>query len=64
MNTPRSFQPTSPSPVQDRRAVAPTLPVRHTHRERDFGVGYGNSSGYASNRRYASNWATPRFRFA
>jgi hypothetical protein len=23
------------------------------HRERDFGVGYGNSSGYASNRSYA-----------
>ena len=21
-------------------------PVRHLHRERDFGVGYGNSSGY------------------
>ena len=35
--------------------------TRHTHRERDFGVGYGNSSGYASNRRYASNWAPPRF---
>ncbi|MGV8942890.1 hypothetical protein [Thermomonas sp.] len=24
----------------------------HIHRERDFGVGYGNSSGYASNRSY------------
>lgn len=23
------------------------------HRERDFGVGYGASSGYASNRHYA-----------
>ena len=23
------------------------------HRERDFGVGYGNSSGYGSNRSYA-----------
>ncbi|WP_240097389.1 hypothetical protein [Thermomonas flagellata] len=23
------------------------------HRERDFGVGYGSSSGYGSNRRYA-----------
>lgn len=22
----------------------------HIHRERDFGVGYGNSSGYASDR--------------
>ena len=24
------------------------------HRERDFGVGYGNSSGYASNRTYST----------
>jgi len=38
--------------------------ARHIHRERDFGVGYGNSSGYATTRRYASNWAPPRFRFA
>jgi hypothetical protein len=35
-----------------------------THRERDFGVGYGSSSGYASNRRYTTEWAPPRFRFA
>ena len=64
MNAFRSFQPTSPSPVQDRRSVVLTLPVRHVHRERDFGIGYGNSSGYASDRRYASNWAPPRFRLA
>jgi len=37
---------------------------RHQHRERDFGVGYGNSSGYAAARQYASNWAPPRFKFA
>jgi len=41
-----------------RSAAAP----RREHRERDFGVGYGSSSGYASNRRYASNWSEPRFR--
>lgn len=39
-------------------------PVRHLHRERDFGIGYGNSSGYASNRRYSSNWVQPLFRCA
>jgi len=39
-------------------------PVRHLHRERDFGVGYGNSSGYASNRRYSSNAFQPLFRCA
>ena len=37
---------------------------RRTHRERDFGVGYGASSGYASARRYTSQWAPPRFRIA
>jgi len=64
MNAFRSSPPTTPSPVQARRSVVVTLPVRHVHRERDFGIGYGNSSGYASERRYASNWAPPRFRFA
>lgn len=33
-------------------------------RTRDFGVGYGNSSGYASTRRYASTGSESRFRFA
>ena len=28
------------------------------HRERDFGVGYGSSSGYGSNRGYALSSAT------
>ena len=50
-----------------RRAVAPvrtpspSTPVRHEHRARDFGVGYGNSSGYVSRRRYADNWGNARF---
>jgi hypothetical protein len=35
-----------------RRGDGAAAPAR-IHRERDFGVGYGNSSGYASNRRYA-----------
>ncbi|HLT43393.1 MAG TPA: hypothetical protein VK000_01900 [Luteimonas sp.] len=33
-------------------------------RERGFGVGYGNSSGYASDRRYTPVTGTERFRFA
>lgn len=33
-------------------------------RERGFGVGYGNSSGYASERRYTPSPGTARFRFA
>lgn len=33
-------------------------------RERDFGIGYGKSSGYASNRRYVNAPVGPRFRVA
>lgn len=65
----RSFQlPTRPTPnlapSTTTTAAQGADPVRHLHRERDFGVGYGNSSGYASNRRYTSNWAQPLFRCA
>ena len=36
---------------------------RRDYRERDFGVGYGRSSGYASTRQYATRWnGQPRFR--
>lgn len=36
---------------------------RATYRERAPGVGYGNSSGYASPRRYTSGWTgQDRFR--
>ena len=35
-----------------RRGDGGAEPAR-IHRERDFGVGYGNSSGYASNRSYS-----------
>ncbi|HEY5851061.1 MAG TPA: hypothetical protein VIT62_09910 [Lysobacter sp.] len=38
-------------------------PVRHVHHERDVGVGYGNSSGYASDRHYTSQWMPDRFGF-
>jgi len=50
----------NPTPSQPAK-VDPTTP-RHIHRERAFGVGYGNSSGYASPRRYADSSAQPRFR--
>lgn len=29
-------------------------PIRQRYRDRDFGIGYGTSSGYASARRYSS----------
>ena len=40
-----------------RRGDGVVAPAR-IHRERDFGVGYGSSSGYGSNRHYASSSAT------
>lgn len=41
-------------------ASAPA-PVRHVHGERDFGIGYGNSSGYGTDRHYAREWSPQRF---
>jgi hypothetical protein len=38
-------------------------PARREYRERDYGIGYGNSSGYAARRQYVSGWnGEPRFR--
>lgn len=48
--------------AQTADAVVVPMPTRHVRRERDFGVGYGNSSGYASSRRYVDNRDQPRFR--
>ena len=40
-----------------------SAPARREYRERDFGVGYGRSSGYASQRQYVIAWnGQPRFR--
>lgn len=54
----------TPSASSPRASNVIPMPERHVHRERDFGVGYGNSSGYATNRRYAQDWMQPRFRCA
>ena len=40
------------------------LQPRRERRERDFGVGYGRSSGYASDKRYTNDWGLTRFRCA
>ena len=48
-----------PNPRNGNRPVpraTDSAPARREYRERDFGVGYGRSSGYASDRRYASAW--------
>ena len=56
-------QSTSPAAYVERRLTprrgdGGTDAPSRIHRERDFGVGYGSSSGYGSNRRYASSSAT------
>jgi hypothetical protein len=35
---------------------------RHVHRERDVGVGYGNSSGYGTEQHFTDGHADPIFR--
>lgn len=50
-----------------RRIVVPTASAttpRAVRPAREFGTGYGNSSGYASPRRYVRDTGTARFRFA
>ncbi len=46
------------SPLTTRSDTAPA----RVHRERDYGVGYGSSSGYGSNRRYADSRSQTFFR--
>ncbi len=49
----------------DRPAVAPQAPSvapRRTPRNRDFGIGYGRSHGYARQARYTSDAFSARFR--
>ena len=37
-------------------------PPRHLHRRRDYGIGYGNSSGYGSEQHYVDGHVDPIFR--
>jgi len=60
----RTFEPRRQDNNQKCAPATQSAPVRHLHRERDFGVGYGNSSGYNSNRRYSNSGFEPLFRCA
>jgi hypothetical protein len=62
-----------PAPDPPRRDRVPAWPdparpeppagVRHQHRERDFGIGYGNSSGYGCDEHFVQPpWGPDRFR--
>lgn len=59
--TTQTHIPTTTLPRQPQPVARPTS-YREAARNRDFGVGYGRSSGYRSGRRYADNWGNERFR--
>jgi hypothetical protein len=53
-----------PRPMAAGSAASAPTPINHVHRDRDaaFGIGYGNSSGYGTDRRYVTDWWPQRFR--
>ena len=61
-NKPAPATARTPTSASNRFRIAG--PAWQQVRQRDFGVGYGNSSGYASDRRYAEDWGQERFRMA
>ena len=61
-NKPAPATARTPTSASNRFRIAG--PAWQQVRQRDFGVGYGNSSGYASDRRYAEDWGQDRFRMA
>jgi hypothetical protein len=60
MNTRRATVSTNPG---QKTPSAQSRSQSRPRRERDFGIGYGSSSGYASAnpRRYADSWAKQPF---
>ncbi len=51
----------TPAPVSAAARVVPFVNPSNRSRERDFGVGYGRSSGYAAPRGYTSSADATRF---
>ena len=64
MNATHTYAPLAPrTPVTVRSRVesASQSIQASRYRERDFGIGYGASSGYALDKRYTSDWGQARF---
>lgn len=59
-HTHATLAPRTPVTVLSRSESAPHSQVSR-YRERDFGIGYGTSSGYALGKRYTSDWGQARF---
>lgn len=64
MDAPQQSRPRALVPELQPATVAnePASKARHVHRERDYGIGYGNSSGYASLRHFTDGHVDPLFR--
>jgi hypothetical protein len=62
LSNPQSAATTRTIEHLEAKVSAPEVASAHRYRERDYGVGYGSSSGYASGRSYANHNAQPLFR--
>ncbi len=51
------------SSLESPAAQPPDAPHGHVHRQRDFGIGYGNSSGYGSALHFIDGHVDAPFRF-
>ncbi|WP_189455023.1 hypothetical protein [Cognatilysobacter bugurensis] len=54
---------TNTLPRPQNRTNAMSELSRPSRRERDYGIGYGSSRGYAKTPRHSNSWTAPRFRF-
>jgi hypothetical protein len=62
MNVTQRHVPLAPRTPVAVQAQAGSAPHSGRYRARDFGIGYGASSGYALDKRYTSDWGQARFR--
>ena len=60
-HAPVTLAPRTPVTVPSRVESASQHLQPGRYRERDFGIGYGTSSGYALGKRYTSDWGQTRF---
>jgi hypothetical protein len=63
MNATHLHAPHAPRPPVAAPARVEGVTPSARYRDRDFGIGYGHSSGYAFEKRYTSDWGQARFRF-
>ena len=65
MDSSKERQPTKTGQPDDAGREEVDAPQRRTprvHRERDYGIGYGNSSGYGYDRHFLDGHVDPLFR--